>query len=667
MNPANERAVEGRVGVSGRGFFRVRRFSDSDALLLGFLVLCAFLAYANTLFNAFVYDDNTQVLNNPYIQSFDHLREIFTTTVWSYIGAQGVTNYFRPLMTFGYLLCYQVFGPLAYGFHLANVLLHVGVVGVLFLLTARIFGSRLLAFVAALLFALHPVHSESVAWVAAVTDLELTLFYLLTFFFFLRIAQPGGGRSDKMQLAMVGSFVLTILSKEQALTLPLLATVYEHFYRDDRAETTPFQKLHRYGFLWLLGAAYLLFRIRFFGALAPVLQISDLTWSQTLLSSIALIGQYLGKLLWPAELCAFYVFYRSTSITDPRVLAGAAGIAFCVLVFVLLWRHARPASFAVVWFFVTLAPVLNPRWMAANVFTERYLYLPSVAFCWLVGWGWVRLWERFSVQQVVWRRAWVGALAAIAVLYAVRVVARNGDWRDDIRLYTKTLAVSPDSYHIHNNLGTIYWKRGEVAAAEREWRTALGLSPENAILLNNLGLAHSKREEYEDAVSCFQRAMRRKPNYTDPHLNLGVAYREMKLVKKAELQLRAAVALSPLNVYARNQLGKLYVETGRLAEAEEQFLQSVKSEPNVVGYDALGDIYLSWKDSQRAVAAFERAASIDPFDSHARFSLGRLYLAEGRAAEALRELLAGLESDPRNEEARAMLEKLKPKGSDGDH
>ncbi len=667
MNPADERPVGACGGAPGREFSWVRRFSDSDPLLYSFLILSAFLPYANTLFNAFVYDDNTQVLNNPYIQSLDHLREIFTTTVWSYVGAQGVTNYFRPLMTFGYLICYQVFGPLAYGFHLANVLLHVGVVCVLFLLTARMFGSRLLAFVAALLFALHPVHTESVAWVAAVTDLELTLFYLLTFFLFLCIAQPEGGRSDKVQLAMVGSFVLTILSKEQALTLPILAMVYEHLYRDDRTETTPFQKLHRYGFLWLLAAAYLLFRIRFFGAIAPVLQISDLSWSQTVLSSMALIGQYLGKLLWPAELCAFYVFYRSTSITDPRVLAGAAGIAFCVLVFVLLRRHARLASFAVVWFFVTLAPVLNPRWMAANVFTERYLYLPSVAFCWLVGWGWVRLWERFSVRQVVWRWTLVGALAVIAVLYSVRVVARNRDWRDDIRLYTKTLAVSPDSYHIHNNLGTIYWKRGEVAAAEREWRTALALSPKNAIILNNLGLAHSKRAEYEAAVSCFQRAMRRKPNYTDPHLNLGVAYREMKLLEDAELQLRAAVALSPLNVYARNQLGKLYVEAGRLAEAEEQFLQSVKSEPNVVGYDALGDIYLGWKDSQRAAAAFERAASIDPFDSHARFSLGRLYLAEGRAAEALQEFLAGLQSDPKNEEARAMLEKLKPKRSDGDH
>ncbi|MBI1984378.1 MAG: glycosyltransferase family 39 protein, partial [Acidobacteria bacterium] len=289
------------LGVPVEGARRESRWHLSDTALLFLLVLCAFLPYANTLFNAFVYDDNTQVLNNPYIQSFRHLREIFTTTVWSYVGVQGVTNYYRPMMTLGYLICFQVFGPLAYGFHLANVLLHVGVVLVLFLLTGRMFGNRTLAFVAAMLFALHPVHTESVAWVAAVTDLELTFFYLLTFWCFLGLARPGGGRSAPMQLAVVASFVLTLLSKEQALTLPLLATVYEHFYRDDRKQTTHAQKFSRYGFLWLLAGAYLLFRIRFFGAIAPVLQISNLTWTETALSAVALVGQYLGKLLWPVE------------------------------------------------------------------------------------------------------------------------------------------------------------------------------------------------------------------------------------------------------------------------------------------------------------------------------------------------------------------------------
>src|SRR5215471_680008 len=201
---------------------------SSTARLVLVLVFCALAPYANTLLNGFVYDDNTQVMNNPYLQNLHHLREIFTTTVWSYMGTQGVTNYYRPMMTAGYLVCYRMFGPLAYGFHLANVLLHAAVVCALFLVSRSLLERRDAAFASALIFALHPIHSESVAWIAAVTDLELTFFYLLTFCFFLALSGSTWGRSTQVRLGLVGSFVLALLSKEQALTLPVLATAYEH-------------------------------------------------------------------------------------------------------------------------------------------------------------------------------------------------------------------------------------------------------------------------------------------------------------------------------------------------------------------------------------------------------------------------------------------------------
>ena len=239
------------------------------ALLITALVACATLPYLNILFNGFVYDDDNQVLKNPYVRSFRYLKEIFTTNVWSFRGVRAVTNYYRPMMTLGYLVCYKLFGMRAYGFHLVSLLLHVLVVCLVFVLTERLTGDRVWAFVAGALFALHPIHTESVAWIAAVTDLELTFFYLLTFGIFLAVARPGGGRSEPMVAAMVVAFILALLSKEQAMTLPALATVYEHFYREDRSETSTSQKLARYGLLWLVGVAYVLFRIHFLGALAP--------------------------------------------------------------------------------------------------------------------------------------------------------------------------------------------------------------------------------------------------------------------------------------------------------------------------------------------------------------------------------------------------------------
>ncbi len=645
---------------------------------IALLALIAALPYLNTLLNAFVYDDNTQVMNNPFIQSFGHLREIFTTTVWSYVGAQGLTNYYRPMMTLGYLICYQLFGPLAYGFHLANVLLHAAIVGLLFAVTRRLFPQPPVAFVTASLFALHPVHTESVDWIAAVTDLELTLFYLLTFWFFLDLARPAGRRSERALSAMTASFVLALLSKEQALTLPALATLYEHFYRSDRAETTFGQKVSRYGVLWLLAAADLLFRVRFLGAIAPVTQLPGLTWPQAILSAVALAGQYVIKFLWPVHLSAFYGFHLSASPLDARFLRGFLILGALVTLFFFLGRPRgqaatlddgrRLASFGILWFLGTLAPVLNARWMAANVFAERYLYLPSVGFCWLLAWPAARLWawagraggqpRAFRARR--YRAAFGTGFAILLGLGAVRIVTRNRDWRNDVTLYRRTLAAEPNAYPIRNNLGTVYWREGDAAAAEREWREAVRLAPNNAIILNNLALLLSHQKRYDDAVALYQRAMRLKPKYTDPHLNLGITYRELGQPAAAELQLRVATILSPLNASAHRELAKLYLDEKKTALAREEYETSLRCEPHSAAFDGLGDIELALGERAKAEDAFRHALELNRFDSHARFALGALYAAEGRTASARAQYEAGLETDPRNPEALAALKKLKP-------
>ena len=631
----------------------------SDPALVSLLALAAVLPYLNTLLNAFVYDDLTQVLNNPYIVNFRHLGQIFGSSVWSYIGQQGVTNYYRPLMTFGYLLCYQAFGKVAFGFHLVNVVLHAGVVCILFALSLALFKRRDLAFAAALVFALHPAHTESVAWIAAVTDVELTFFYLLTFLLFVRIAEPGGGRSNRTLAAMALCFALALLSKEQALTLPLLATIYEHLYRDDRNSTSWTQKFARYRALWVLAGAYFIIRVQLLGALAPVNQMPALSWAQAVYSALALSGQYIAKMLWPRTLCAFYVFHPSKTPLDSRALAGLAAGLLVAAAFVALWKRSRMASFGFIWFFATLLPVLNARWMAANVFAERYLYLPSVGLCWVFGWCAVSLWGVASRRSRRLRRAVAAVFAAILILCAARIVTRNRDWQNDVRLYTRTLIQQPEAYEILNNLGAIYWTQGRAQAARREWTDALSLHEQNTIVLNNLGLYYSREKKYAEAVSYFKRAMLLKPAYTDPHLNLGVTYAKMGQDEAAELQLRAATALAPLNVRAHNELGELYLKMNEMDLAAQQFRLSARSEPNIMAFDDLGQIEAQQKRFDEARQMFERALALNSLDSVAHFGLGSILMAQGRNAQAEKQYHAGLETDPANAQARAALQALK--------
>jgi len=623
------------------------------------LVALAVLPYFNSLRNSFVYDDIDQVLRNPYIRNFHHLREILTSSVWSFMGDfRGSSNYYRPVMSLGYLFCYQLFGPNALGFHLASLLANVGVVLLVFLVTLRMFRSPAVALLAACIFALHPIHSEAVDWIAAVTELELAFFYLFTFGFFLASARAAGKCSGPLQIGMAGSFVLALLSKEQALTLPLLAAVYEHFFREDHAETTKVRKFRRYGALWALAAVYLVLRVHYLGGLAPSLERSGFGTGELVVSALALIGQYCWKLVWPAELCAYYLFPTDVAALYPWALGGVVALAISALAFVVLRKSNRQAAFGVVWLLATLAPVLNVRWMTSNPFAERYLYLASVGFCWILGWAGVQGWNSLSTRGRRWRVALPLAAGVIATLWVIRIVTRNRDWRDNVTFYTATLAVSPDAYYIHNNLGTVYWDQGNIPAAEREWRTALRLAPGSEYALHNLGLVANTQKHYPEAEALFLCALAIRPNYSDAHLDLGKTYEATGRLQEAEAQLRAAENLSPLNVRAHNSLSEFYFDRRQLPEAEAEARRSVEIEPTPQGCWDLG--LVEWLKGNRSGAerAFLDAAALSPSDSRSHFMLGLFYMDSDRTAEAIREYRAGLQLDPNNADAIANLRKL---------
>jgi len=616
-----------------------------DITLIAFLVVASALPYLNALRNGFISDDEMQVLNNPYIRNFHHLATIFSTPVASHVGP-GAPNYYRPLMNVVYLLCYQGFGPHPFIFHLLNLIFHLWVVCAVFLLTKRMFQDRNLALMAAVLFAVHPIHSEAVAWVAAAPDLQLSLFYLLTFWLFLAVARPGGRFSYLAQLTMAGSFVLTIFSKEQAVTLPLLATVYEHLYRADREETRPAQKVLRYAVLWLLTIAYLLFRARVLGALSSGFRHHDLTWYQAFVSALALVGQYLWKVLCPVDLRVFCPFHAPSGFFDPAVVGGIVGLTVCSALFLFLWRGARSLSFGLIWLLVTLAPVLNARWMPIVVFAERYLYLPSVGLCWLLGWGLLRLWVRVSARGAIWTRALASAFGILVALCSVRIVTRNRDWRNNFVLYANTLAACPDAFYVRSDLGAAYWQAGNAESAEREWREVLKAAPQHSSTLSNLGLVCLKDKRYPEAVEFFKKALEFDAKNADAHLYLGVTYMETHSLDLAELELRTAVSLSSLNANARNALGKLYQDEGRAADAEEQFRRSVEIEPNIMGYGNLGGIHWDRGELKLAEQEYREALRLAPNDSSILNNLGLLSTNQSRYTEAVSLFRKAIELKP---------------------
>jgi Tfp pilus assembly protein PilF len=344
------------------------------------------------------------------------------------------------------------------------------------------------------------------------------------------------------------------------------------------------------------------------------------------------------------------------------VIGGFIALLACLGLFVWFWRRDRMASLGFLWIGVTLAPVLNTRWMPANPFAERYLYLPSVGFCWLVAWAAVKLWRSVPANVSASRSGWAAAipilLVTLSAFYATRTFIRNRDWRNDETLYRRTLAQQPHAQIIRTNLGVVYFERGNLAAAEREWLASLGPRRPYASTLNNLGLLRSRQKRYDEAISYFERALQERPNYVSPYGNLARVYVEMGRLDDAEIAFQKAVDMAPLNTAIRNEFGQFLLNQNRKAEAKVQFILSAQADPNAEAQTQLGKLLAANGEIAAARAAFRGAVSLDPFDSRAHFGLAALDERAGLKVDALRGYRAGLESDPGNAEALAAVRRL---------
>jgi protein O-mannosyl-transferase len=629
-----------------------------NSALLACLLVLAFSVYANTLFNGFLFDDHFQIERNTYLRNFHSIPRILATTGWSFQGSEGNSNVYRPALTIGFLFCYQAFGTSPLGYHLVSILLHVIVVWLVFAVAMELFGDFFAGLGSGLLFALHPIHTESVAWISGVNDIEMTLFFLLAFLCFLRLHAAAGLRSIILRAGMLTSFAIALLAKEAAITFPVLAAVYEHFYRAGHSNTAWKIKFGRYSGLWVVAAAYLLLRIFALGGVAPTQLHRDVTWPQAFFTCFSLTGEYLGKFFWPHPLSYYYPFHKSVTPADPHVLAGLCACLLCATLFVVLLKRARPYSFALFWILLTLAPALNARWMPGVVFAERYLYLPSVGFAWLSGGFLIRLWRSPSFFPRL-QRPLLGGVALIVTLFAAReTLSRNRDWNDDRTLVLRTLEVQPHSSYFLTNLGAIRWADGDTSEAERVWRQALAEDPQNPVALWDLGLALLEKQHYKEALSYLDEALAIGQRYALPHAYRGRVLAALGRNAEAEAELRRAVEIDPQQIVARNALGKFFLDGGRVAEAEAQYRASVENMQNLEAAKALAQIYTVRNSPSQAAEAWKQVLDLEPYDAQAHFQLGSIYLEGGNTAEAEKQFQAGLVMDPENAEALAAMRKL---------
>lgn len=594
------------------------------------IVCLSQFVYLNTLSNQFVYDDEFIITNNSFIKTWNNFPKLFNREYFEYSGELS----YRPVATATYFIDHALWRLAPAGYHFTNNCLHTLNAALLFFLLLHLFRHTGGAFAGALLFACHPVLSETVNAVCFREDLLACAFFLSSF---LLYCKTNARRSYFLYAASLICYFFGIFSKEIAITLPLLIFLYDVLFTGMCKKT-----LHYYSGYVFVTLFYLIIRFVFLHnpVESTVSYPENSIWVNCLTMS-KVCAYYIKLLFLPVKLCSDYVIPRSFSLREPAVAVSLFLIVSVAAVVYKLFIHHKRLVFSPAWFFITLLPVLNII-PIENIMAERYLYLPAVSFCILCA-GLIAHDRHTSVffgkQYVI-----AAILSGTVILFSIKTLNRNKVWESQSALWENTAKTSPDSFKAHNNLGNFYRDSGRLDEAIDEFHHALRLFENYAEAHNNLGITYRKKGMHEEAYNEYQKALQLNPDYPDVHNNLGVLYTKINRSDLAMEEFKRAIKSKQMYSDAHNNLGILYAYTGELDLAIESFKNAISSRPDHPdAYANLGTAYLKKGMYDEAIQQFLKAISYDNQYVKAYYYLSTAYWNKGqyeKAAETCRMILS---------------------------
>jgi len=622
-------------------------------LVAAVLALVTLTLYWQATHHDFInYDDDEYVTSNIHVQNGLTVENI----TWAFLHP--VSANWHPVTMLSHMLDCQVYGLKPWGHHLTSLMLHVFNTVLVFLLLRRITGALWRSALVAALFAWHPLHVESVAWVAERKDVLSGFFGLLTLFFYIRFAQSETQNSkSKIQYYLISLFffALGLMSKAMLVTWPFIMLLLDYW---------PLRRFELSTLHSPLSTVLRLVRekIPFFALAAAAIVVTLVAQSGAILSAEnmplgarvgnALISycRYLGKMFWPTDLAIFYPHHRYRPL-DEVFLA----VLFLAGISVLLFVMRRRSPFLLMgwlWFVGTLVPVIGLVQVGGQAMADRYTYLPSLGLFILTIWGAHELARRWRYHVIMLSVA--GSAVVILCLGATR--QQLGYWQDSETLFGHALAVTEDNYVAHNNLGLALEKKGQTDEAVRQYQEALRLTPGFAEAHNNLGIALQNQGQIDEAMTQFQEALRLEPDNAEIHNNLGAALNQKGQTDEAIGQFQKALRLAPDNSDAHNNLGNALGMTGQTDEAVGQFREALRLNPGFAeAHNNLG-IALRQRDQiDEALSQFQEAINLKPNNAEFHNNLGAILYQKGQTDEAIGQFQEALRLNPDYAQARNNL------------
>lgn len=562
------------------------------------LFAAVFFVYFGVLGYSFVWDDISLVVQNNLIRSFRNISLFFTSDLHATGGNSA--NFYRPLQLVSFALDYFFFSLNATAFHFTNVFIHcLNVVCLCFLFTL-LGGKKQFAFMSAFLFGIFPVNTEAVTYISGRADLLVSFFMLLSFvgalFYF---------NKNKISFLCLSlfAFACALLSKENALILPVIFSVYVFSagcWKKNQA------KILLWGYFGL-SAVYIILRKTILDF--STVQISfHMNLFTRILSAFEAFFIYIKILLFPVGLHMERFFCVPEKAFDAKVLMGVLCFSGFLFLVRFLYRKNKTACFGMAWFLLGLLPVLN-IFVVLNAFvSEHWLYFPSMGLFLAVCLGFSFLGKTKKAF-----RSKIILFVVLSVIYILLTQKANKAWENNFTLYSNIIKNGNPTFRIYTNLGNEYAKAKQYNKAIKCYAKALKLNSACADACNNMGIVLNKLGKRDQALKYYEKVQKLNPDYKEVYNNLGNLYKQKGQYEKALESYEKALEADPLNSRIYTNTADLYISTGMYNRAIDACQKALKLDKlNINAYNNLGIVYIKTKAYGDAVFYLEKGLKLYP-------------------------------------------------------
>jgi protein O-mannosyl-transferase len=658
-----------------------------------FVALAAFAVYYNSLSNEFVFDDDSVVLGDQTITSLSNIPKYFTGELGFH---KVIGRYYRPIVSATYAVDHALWGLKPFGFHLTNILIHVLNCVLLFALLRLIFEGSVSKFkdyailIGTLVFAVHPIHTEAVAWVSGRTDSLSCTFFFAAFIYYLKYSKPVESKLSNLVLGLL-FYLLALLSKEMAITLPAVIILYDLVINRMSIKQVLSEKSKVYASFILLSVLYLVLR---WAVLKDVPQRESYFYfygkdfATALFTMLQTLPFYFKLAVFPVGMLYHYSGYLPyvNSIAEPTVIFAAAFVIIIGFTVYYLYKRFPMVSFSLIFFFLTLLPVLNIV-PTMNFMGDRFLYLPSVFLSLVLIAIIIKYYFKKNSGMII------TLSTALLLVFGFMTVSRNADWKTNDELFMSADG-KPGSV-VYVNIGNIYANKGDYKTAEKYYRQAIDLNVPSVLSYNNLGKLFLINNNYDSAYFYIHKAYLLDTLSPEPMHTMATLFARFDRLPEAIYWLEKVQTVSPKYMNSDQMLNELTLRQqsnpvnpdprmlldpgtlSKIAELErssfahysdKKYDESISDlaeliELNPSGakgyYNNMGMCYYEKAMIDDAIKCFNESIKVDPMFSTGYNNLGQAFEKKGDKNKAIDYYQKALEKDPNNKSAKENLNRIK--------